>query len=343
MKFTDYYQVLGVERNAGLADIKQAYRTLARKYHPDVSQDPAGEEKFKAIAKAYTVLKDAKKRDEYDQLLRQHMQQQTRQQAQQHTQQQTPQQNTQPPTANNFATAQEWRPQDAPNGGSFFNVDLSDLLAAFTSARNTRSSERRPRPSDGGDYAAPIKVTLEQIYSGADTNVTINLPEYDAKGHMHHAQQTFRVHIPKGAVDGQRLRIPGKGGHGSNGGKDGDLNLIVALQRHRLYNVSGRDLFLDLPLTPWEAMLGVSLTIPTLGGTVELQIPAGVTAARQLRLAKRGLPAPVGGFGGEAGDLFAVVRIVMPKTTSPRERELLRQLAKESTFNPRLHFAQQAA
>jgi curved DNA-binding protein len=174
-------------------------------------------------------------------------------------------------------------------------------------------------------------VTLEQIYSGAETEISLSLPEYDEHGLAHRIAKMFRVRVPKGATDGQRLRLAGKGAPGLHGGKPGDLYLIMKIEPHKTYRVNGNDLYIDLPLAPWEAALGGTVQIPTLGGAVEMKIPPGTVAGRKLRLGKRGLPAA----NGEQGDLYAVVHIDIPKTLTPRERELFAQLAAESTFNPR--------
>jgi curved DNA-binding protein len=307
MKFIDYYKVLGVERTATLAEIKQAYRKLAHQYHPDVSKNPEGEEKFKEVAEAYATLKDPEKRAEYDKL------------------------GTHQP-GEDFVPPHDWQEAFHQGGAAFSDVDLADIIAAFTSGRH-QAGARRAR--HGQDFEVPIPITLEQIYHGAEVNIDVTLPEYDQQGLPHRVPHTFKVRIPKGATNGQRLRLPGKGGPGLNGGKAGDLYLIMQLQPHPLYRVNGKDLYLDLPLAPWEAVLGARVQVPTLGGTVELNIPAGTTAAKQLRLAKRGLPSAK----DTAGDLFAVVRIDVPKSPTERERELFTQLAADSTFNPRAHFA----
>jgi curved DNA-binding protein len=151
-------------------------------------------------------------------------------------------------------------------------------------------------------------------------------------------QRAFKARIPKGATDGQRLRLRGKGGKGANGGRDGDLYLNIALHPHSLYRVSGHDLYLDLPLTPWEAALGAVVEVPTLGGAVHLKVPPGTHAGQKMRLAGRGLPKPQEG----QGDLFAIVQIVVPTVLSERERALFKQLAEASNFNPRGHFKQEA-
>jgi curved DNA-binding protein len=309
MKFKDYYSALGVERDATAAEIKQAYRKLAHKYHPDVSKDPEGEEKFKEVAEAYATLKDQEKRDVYDQLGR-HQQGE----------------NVQPPP--------DWQQTFNESDVSFGDVDMADILAAFAASRHAGGQAHQRRPAHGQDYEVKAPITLEQIYAGGEIDVNLNLPEYDQQGLLHRVPRTFRVKVPKGAEDGQRLRLPGKGGQGSNGGKNGDLYVVMVLIPHPLYRVSGKDLYIDLPLAPWEAVLGASVQVPTLGGKVELTVPAATAANRQFRLARRGLPSA----GGETGNLFAVVRIEVPKSATPRERELFGQLAAESTFNPRAHF-----
>jgi curved DNA-binding protein len=159
--------------------------------------------------------------------------------------------------------------------------------------------------------------------------------EYDAEGRPQRVPKSFKVRIPKGATEGQRMRLPGKGGKGMHGGRDGDLYINIALHPHPLYRVSGHDLYLDLPLTPWEAALGATVEVPTLGGPVSLKIPAGTRAGQRLRLGDRGLPKPHSG----AGDLFAVAQIAVPSVLTDRERALFKELAEASSFNPRGHFA----
>ncbi|MFJ2988712.1 DnaJ C-terminal domain-containing protein [Collimonas sp. NPDC087041] len=306
MKFKDYYSALGVERTATTAEIKQAYRKLAHKYHPDVSKDPAGEEKFKEVAEAYATLKDAEKRAAYDQLG-------THQAGE----------NVEPP--------QSWQQGFSDSGASFGDVDMADILAAFAASRHGGGHGGRPRPVRGEDYEVNAPITLEQIYDGGETDVRLSMPEYDEHGKLHRVPHTYRVRIPKGAEDGQRLRLAGKGGQGHDGGKHGDLYVVMKVIPHPLYRVTGKDLYIDLPLAPWEAVLGANVQVPTLGGKVELSIPAGTAANRQFRLAKRGLPSA----SGEQGNLYAVIRIEVPKAATQRERELFEQLAAESTFNPR--------
>ncbi|MFT5591131.1 MAG: curved DNA-binding protein [Bradyrhizobium sp.] len=306
MKYKDYYDTLGIARDASLDDIKKAYRKLAHQYHPDVSKDPKGEEKFKAVAEAYATLKNAGKRAEYDQL-------------------------GQRSAGDNFAPPPQWQQRYGAGADAFDDVDLSDLMGAFRSGGAGRRT-RATMPEEGTDYSVNVEVTLEQIYSGAETDVTVELPEMDSHGLPHRVTRTFRITVPKGATDGQRLRLAGKGGPGRHGGKAGNLFVVLSLAPHPLYRVTGLDLVCDLSLAPWEAALGTSVEIPTPGGKVELNIKPGTSSGQRLRLGGRGLPSA---GGGASGDLFALVRIVLPKTLSRAERTLYEQLAALSDFQPR--------
>ena len=312
MKYKDYYSVLGVERSAGAEDIKKAYRKLARKYHPDVSKDPEGEEKFKEVAEAYETLKNPEKRAAYDQLGSYQ-----------------PGQDFQPPP--------DWGRQFGDSQFSFDDVDLAELFAGLAAGRNRAGPGAGPIRMPGQDYEVTAHISLEEAYRGTEVELNLTVPEYDAEGRPHRVPRTFKVRIPKGATDGQRLRLAGRGGKGLNGGRDGDLYLNIALHPHPLFRVSGHDLYLDLPLTPWEAVLGASVEVPTLGGPVRLKVPPNTHAGQQLRLSRRGLPKP----SGREGDLFAIAQIVVPTATSEHERELFKQLAEASTFNPRGHFQQE--
>lgn len=315
MKYKDYYQILGVDRNASAEEIKRAYRKLAHEYHPDVSKDPKGEEKFKDIAEAYTTLKDPEKRKEYDNLGRRS-------------------------AGESFTPPPDWQTHFGAGASAFDDVDLADILSAFASGRRGGGRARGGTfPISGQDYEVTAPVSLEQIFRGDEIDVPVEIPEYDEHGLPHRVPRTFRVKVPKGVADGHRLRLAGKGGPGRNGGKAGDLYIALQVAPHPLYRVSGRDLYLDLPLAPWEAVLGAAVHVPTLGGTVELSIKPGTTAGQRLRLARRGLPQADGGVG----DLYAVVHIEVPKTASARERELYEQLAAVSNFDPRRHFTAGAA
>jgi curved DNA-binding protein len=310
MKYKDYYSILGVERNASAEAIKKAYRKLAHKYHPDVSKDPEGEEKFKAIAEAYDTLKTPEKRAAYDQLGKH-----------------SPGQDFQPPP--------DWGKQFGDSAFAFDDLDFADLFAGLAGGRARTGSGQMRMP--GQDYEVTAHIALEDAYLGTEVELKLAVPEYNDKGVLHHVQRTFKVRIPKGASDRQKLRLAGKGGKGLHGGRDGDLYLTVVLKPHTVFRVSGHDLYFDLPLTPWEAVLGATVEVPTLAGAVRLKIPPDTHAGQQLRLAKRGLPKT----NDQAGDLFAITQIVVPTVTREHERELFKQLAASSTFNPRTRFQQE--
>jgi curved DNA-binding protein len=312
VKFKDYYASLGLERGANDADIKKAYRKLAHKYHPDVSKEAGAEARFKEVAEAYQTLRDPEKRAAYDRL------------------------GAHAP-GEEFTPPPDWGPQQ-PWGAeqSFEGVDLADLLASLARGRPRGGGARgggagRRMSFRGEDYELRTSVTIEQAYQGTLIELNISVPEYDAEGRMTRVPKSLKVRVPKGVTDGQRLRLAGKGGKGVNGGPDGDLYLTVTLQPHALYRADGHDLHLDLPLAPWEAALGASVAVPTPGGPVQMKIPAGTAAGQTLRLSGRGLPRSKGG----SGDLYVIAKIVMPKTTTARERELLQQLADASSFAPR--------
>ena len=308
MKYKDYYEVLGVGRGASADEIKKAYRKLAHKYHPDVSTDPEGEGKFKEIAEAYATLKDGEKRAAYDQLGRH-----------------------QP--GENFQPSPEWGANFGDGQFKFDEADLADLFAGLAGAGQSGGG-RGPRMSmPGEDFEVSAQINLEDAYNGTQVDLNLSMPEYDANGRLHRVARKFAARIPRGATDGQKLRLRGKGGKGFNGGPDGDLYLHVALLPHALFRPDGHDLYLDLPLAPWEAALGATVEVPTLAGSVHLKVPAGTLAGKKLRLAKRGLPRP----HGEPGDLFAIVQIAVPPVLSARERELFEELAAGSKFDPRSH------
>jgi curved DNA-binding protein len=186
----------------------------------------------------------------------------------------------------------------------------------------------------GQDYEVTAPITLEDAFHGTHLNLDLTTTEFDEQGTPRRVPRIIKARIPKGATEGQSLRLPGQGGKGINGGPAGDVYLNITLRPHRFYRASGHDLFIDLPLTPWEAALGASVQVPTLAGLVNLRIPPGTRTGQQLRLSGRGLPKPQVG----AGDLYAIAQLVMPPELSERERGLLNELAAASTFNPRQHF-----
>ncbi len=309
MKYKDYYEILGVPRDATADVIKKAYRKLAHKYHPDVSKDPKGEEKFKDISEAYKTLKDTDARAAYDRL-GSHQ----------------PGEDFQPPP--------DWSQQFGDGKFSFDDIDLSDLFAGLGGGRHRGSARGGNFPIPGQDYEVTAPITIEDAYRGTELDLNLSVPEYDGQGRMHRVPLVFKARIPKGVTDAERLRLPGKGGKGLNGGPNGNLFLTIALQTHPFYRVTGHDLYLDLPLAPWEAALGASVEVPTLGGPVRLKVPAGTNTGQKLRLGKRGLPKRREG----EGDLFAIVQIVVPPSPTEREKALFQELADASTFNPRASF-----
>ncbi|MFO1324651.1 MAG: DnaJ C-terminal domain-containing protein [Burkholderiales bacterium] len=314
MKYKDYYAILGVARDAPADDIKTAYRRLARKYHPDVSKEKDAEEKFKEMAEAYETLKDPEKRAAYDQLGSH-----------------APGQDFRPPP--------DWGAHFADGQGAFDDIDLSDLFAGLAGRQGRRGGGRRAdAPIPGSDYEAVVRISFEQAYHGTEIDLTMSTVEWDAEGGMRRVPHRVKARIPRGVTDGEKLRVPGKGGKGHNGGPDGDLYLDIEVAAHPLYRVSGKDLYVDLPLAPWEAVLGVSVTLPTPGGNVTLKVPPGTRAGAQLRLTGRGMTR-----GKDAGHMHAVVRIEVPTVVDDRQRERWQAVADASTFNPRTQLDQEAA
>lgn len=309
MKYKDYYATLGIDGSAGADEIKKAFKKLAHKYHPDVSKDPQGEEKFKEVAEAYETLKDAEKRAAYDRLGRHE-------------------------AGQDFQPPPDWGSQFREGGFSFEEMDLSDLFAGLAGSGSRGNRAGGNVPIRGQDFEVNAQITLEDAHRGTVTDLNLTVPEVDDQGRLRRVEKSFQARIPKGAIDGQRLRLRGKGGKGMNGGPNGDLYLNITLHPHPLFRASGHDLYLDLPLTPWEAALGASVDVPTLEGSIRLKVPSSTHAGQKLRLARRGLPKP---HGGE-GDLFAIVQIDVPSALSEREKTLFEQLAESSTFNPRGHF-----
>jgi curved DNA-binding protein len=306
MKYKDYYASLGVHRNASSEEIKKAYRKLAHKYHPDVSKDPRGEEKFKEVAEAYETLRDSEKRAAYDQL------------------------GTHRP-GQDFEPPPDWGKQFGDGQFSFEDADLADLFAGLAAGRHRAGQQTGRFRIPGQDYEVTAHISLEEAFRGTEVELNLTVPEHDEEGALRRMPRTFKVRIPRGATDGQRLRLPGRGGKGLNGGRDGDLYLNIVVRPHPVFRVNGHDLYFDLPLAPWEAVLGATVEVPTLAGPVHLKVAPNARAGQQLRLAKRGLPRP----HGATGDLYAIVQIVVPAATSERERELFKELAQGSTFNPR--------
>ncbi len=320
MRYKDYYQVLGVERGASVDEIKRAYRKLARKYHPDVSKESGAEERFKELGEAYEVLKDPEKRAAYDRLG-------SRYQAGQEFQ---------PPpdwgSGFEFSGARPagGRRMDAEEAAAFSDFFESLFGGAARGNGFGAGAGRQSRTASAADHHARILIDIEDAYTGAERNITLQSPTQDASGRVVMRERSLRVQIPRGVREGQRLRLAGQGAPGADG-RSGDLYLEIQFKPHAWYRMVDKDLYLTLPVAPWEAALGAQLTAPTPAGKVEVSIPAGSQTGRKLRLRGRGLPA------AEPGDLYIELKVVLPPAEDPKAAELYRKMAAELRFNPRLH------
>ena len=315
MKYKDYYKTLGVERGASEDAIKKAYRKLARKYHPDVSKEKNAEEKFKEVGEAYEVLQDPEKRAAYDQMGAYQ-----------------PGQDFRPPPG--------WGERFGGFGGSAGfedpgDLDLFDILAGLGARRGFRGAGGAPGARPGQDAEVTVTVGVDDLLRATEVEIPLSFTQMQPDGRLQRVTRTTKVRIPKGASDGQRLRVPGKGAPGQGGAPAGDLYLNISLRPHELFKVTGHDLYLEVPIAPWEAALGANVDIPTLTGRVTLKVPPGSRAGQKLRVRGRGLPRPK---SEEHGDLFAVLQVVTPSVLSEREKELYRELSQASSFNPRTHF-----
>jgi curved DNA-binding protein len=309
----DFYQVLGVPRNAGQDEIQRAYRKLARTYHPDVNSDPGAEDRFKKVSEAYDVLSDPQMRRRYDAFGPDFRQ----------VPEDVDPEQWRRARASASAGAGAGGQTRGGFGGDAFSfsggdIDLEDLLGGLFGGRTGRGWG----PTPGADQKAELELTVEEAYRGTRRTVTLA-----GDG----TRRSFDVTVPAGVTDGQRIRLAGQGGRGSGGARNGDLYLIVRIALHPRYRLDGRDLYVELRLAPWEAALGTSVPVDTPGGEVKVKVPGGTSSGRQIRLRGRGLPNPK----GKAGDLFAEARIMVPPHLSRAERRLFEQLAAESDFDPR--------
>jgi curved DNA-binding protein len=310
MEFKDYYQILGVPREATQDDIKRAYRKLARKYHPDVSKEKDAEARFKEVGEAYEVLKDPEKRAAYDQFGK----------------------NWQ--AGQDFHPPPDWGKEFDFRGGGYTEADPGQFSDFFRSifghgGRGGEHFEHATFRARGSDQHAKILVDLEDAYHGATRTITLTIPELDAQGNIVGQPRTLNVKIPKGIMAGQRIRLAGQGGAGFGGGPNGDLYLEVEFQPNPLFRAEKHDIYLELPVTPWEAALGGAVVVPTLGGKVELKIPPGSQTGAKLRLKGRGLP------GKTPGDQYVVLRLVTPPADTPEAKALYRTMAEKLPLNPR--------
>lgn len=315
MEFKDYYKIMGVERTATQDEIKRVYRKLARKYHPDVSHEADAEARFKEVGEAYEVLKDPEKRAAYDQLLRGEYQ---------------PGQEFKPPPG--------WDAGFEFSGGGFTNADSADFSDFFESLFGTRSPfGGRNRGAGSGfaqrgeDHHARISISLEDAYNGATRSIQLQIPTLDQNHRVTTRTHTLNVKIPAGVTEGQQVRLAGQGGPGVGSAAPGDLYLEILFEPHRLFHAEARDIYLTLPIAPWEAALGATVAVPTLGGQVDMKIAAGAQSGQKLRLKGRGLP------GTPPGDQYVVLQIRVPKAETEAQRSLYRQLADGIPFDPRAH------
>ena len=314
----DFYEILGVSRNATQEEIQRAYRKLARAHHPDVNKDPGAEDRFKDVSEAYNVLHDPETRRRYDAFGPDFRR--------------VPD-DADPETWNRAAAGGgPWgggagtgrRARRGPAADTGFatgfgeDIDLDDLLGGLFGGRAGRGWG----PIPGADQEAVIDLTVEEAYRGTRRSVTL-----EGGGQT----RTLQVTIPAGVTNGQRIRLAGQGGRGTEGAPAGDLYLIVRIAPHPRYRVEGRDLHVELPLAPWEAALGTTVAVETPDGEAKVKVPAGTSSGRRLRLRGRGLPNPK----GTAGDLYAEARILVPRKLSAEERRLFEELAATSTFDPR--------
>lgn len=311
MEFKDYYKVLGVEPDADLKAIKTAYRKLARKYHPDVSDEHDAENRFKEIAEAYEVLSDDTKRAEYEQLRKYGR------------------------AGEKFEPPPEWQSRAGANQGA--QGDFSDFFEnIFGSGAFGRGNASRSRSSEdftsqrGRDVEVELPLFLEDTFSDEARPIEYSMPHYGPEGRLPDVRKTLKVKIPVGVVDGERIRLKGQGGPGFGNGAAGDLFLRIRFIPHPLYDIAGPDLSIVVPIAPWEAALGTKLTLPTPTGKISITVPANSQSGQRLRIKGKGLRTRKG-----HGDLFAVLKVVMPESNLAQTEKLWQELAEKARFNPR--------
>lgn len=305
MEFKDYYKALGLAREASADDIKKAFRKAARKYHPDINTDAGTEAKFKEVNEAYEVLKDPERRAAYDQL------------------------GKEPPQAQGgFRPPPNWDSNYSfSDGGPQGEADFSDFFE--TLFRREAGQSARMRPQQGADSHGRIEISIEEAYLGGERTLSLRTPVVGPNGTVSQQDRKISVKVPKGIAQGQHIRLAGQGGQGSGGA--GDLFLEVVFAPHPVYRPDGKDLYLDLPIAPWEAALGAHVVMPIPGGKVDLRIPENARSGQKMRLKGKGLP------GAPAGDIYATLKIVNPKVTTEQARAFFEQMAEKMPFDPRAH------
>ena len=312
MEYRDYYKILGVARSASADEIKRAYRKLARKFHPDVSKEKNAEARFKEVAEAYEVLHDGDKRTAYDQLGSGYV---------------GGQQFRPPP---GFSGRAQFRPRGPGAGTDGAFSDFFSSLFGDAGAFGGAQPGMGPR-GRGEDRRARLELTLEEAYRGTSRDLRLQQQEGGPDGRPVGRERTLRVQVPAGVTAGQVIRLAGQGSPGPAGA--GDLLLEVAIDPGPVYRLDGRDVTRELALAPWEAALGATVSTPTLGGPVELRVPAGARAGQKMRLRGRGMP------GDPPGDHYVIFKIVLPPADTPRAVELWETLARELPFDPRAEVA----
>lgn len=326
MEYKDYYGILGLSRDAGTDEIKRAYRKLAHKYHPDVSQEPDAEDRFKEIKEAYEVLSDPEKRAAYDQLGSGWRQGET----------------FEPPpgweSGFGFGGASGSRPGGLGGmGAEEFSEFFESLFGGGPGGLGGFGGRGATWGGPGGfaargeDRHARIEVTLEEAFRGGQRRIQISVPDMDERGGVGQRARSIDVTIPAGIRDGQQIRLAGQGTPGLADAPAGDLYLEVRIRPHPHFQLEGKDVYLNLPVAPWEAALGERVRVPTLGGPVNLTLPRGAQSGQKLRLKGRGLP------GSHPGDQYVIVQIQVPRAESEEHEQLYRTMARKMAFNPRAH------
>ncbi|GAB6044204.1 DnaJ C-terminal domain-containing protein [Endothiovibrio diazotrophicus] len=319
MEYKDYYRIMGVARDATQEEIKRAHRKLARKYHPDVSKEPDAEAHFKEAGEAYEVLKDPEKRAAYDKL------------------------GSEWQAGQEFHPPPDWDAGFAFRGGGYTAADpglhsrFFEELFGRDYARSARAAGRQSLRMGGEDQHAKVLIDLEDSFTGATRSISLRVPELTDAGRLGARERTLRIRIPKGIRPGQQIRLAGQGGRGFGGAEPGDLYLEVGFRDHPFYRLIGADIYLDLPVAPWEAALGANVQVPTPSGFVDLRIPADSQQGRKLRLKGRGLVGRASGkqAAAPAGDLYVVLLVTLPPADSDAAKQLYRQMETQLGFNPR--------
>jgi curved DNA-binding protein len=311
MEYKDYYDILGIKRDASQDEVKQAYRRLARKYHPDISKEAGAEAKFKDVGEAYEVLKDPEKRTAYDKF------------------------GSDWKTGQDFKAPPNWDAGFEFSGAGYTGADTGGFSDFFEQLfGHTKFSGAGQRTAtfrmQGENQHAKIVIRLEDAFHGSKQTITLTRAKVDEQGRVRTEPHSLHITIPKGIMEGQHIRLEGQGMPGIGGGPNGDLFLEIAFAQHPLFQVEGRDIYHTLATTPWEAALGATVTVPTLGGRVDLKIPAGSQGARKLRLKNRGLSS-----AKKQGDQYVTLRITVPEAKTEEQKKLYQEMAKIMVVNPR--------